>query len=219
LGVARAIGVLGALEVELGELLIGLVKEPGKWLGLSDRRAVRHAAVESLGTLRHRDSVGVLLELVSAGRDQELVLEAVKALGLIGSPLCVRGLLKAMIGHPPLALSAAGVVAEIGGEEAFQGLLGCLGHESDMVRSASVWALGIMGDRRAVSCLMRSAGDADPMLRRDIAWAIGKIGGSDARLALSEICSSDPDYSVRKEAARAIESGAVLGVFPENPSE
>ena len=204
LGVARVIGELR--NPELGEILLSLLREPGKWFGCSDRLAVRSAAVESLGALRYKGSVSILLELVSTARDQELVLEAVRALSMIGDPECVGGLLQAIIVHPPLALSAAGVVAEIGGEEAFQGLLGCLGHESDMVRSASVWALGLMRDQRAIKHLSRLACDTDSMLRSDAVWAIAKIGGPSARIALSEISSLDPDPYVRKEAARAIES-------------
>jgi HEAT repeat protein len=217
LGVARAIGELR--NPELGEMLISLLREPGKWFGRSDRLEIRHAAVQSLGALRYKGSAGILLELVSTARDQELVLEAVKALSMIGDPDCVDGLLKAMIGHPPLALSAAGVVAEIGGEEAFQGLLGCLGHESDMVRSASIWALGLMRDQRAIKHLARSAADADSMLRSDAVWAIAKIGGPAARIALSEISSSDPDPSVRKEAARARESETLPDSFNRNQTD
>jgi len=206
LGVVRAIGALECTDAT--DLLIGLIDEPGRWFTHADRDAVRFAAVESLGLTRDPRGIDALLGLLKPGGDPLLELEAVKALGLIGSPSSVRPLLRAMTAYPPVALSAAGVVARIGGEEAFRGLLAGLRHEVEMVRSASIWALGELGDERALGPLMECMLQADPLLRSDIVWAVGRIGGHDAMLALEGIQATDPDPIVRREAARALRPDA-----------
>ncbi len=209
LGATRAIGALRLSDAV--DLLIGLVDEPGKWFGRTERAAIRLAAVESLGLLAKGKAIDVLLDLLETSQDDELNSEAVRALGRIKSPLCVRRLLDAMKANPPIALSAAGALAQIGGETAFRGLVAGLVHDDEMVRSASVWALGEMGDERAVGPLIKLGGQADPLIRRDIAWTLGRIGGIQARLALGAAVQKDPDLGVRREASRAIRAGAVLG--------
>jgi HEAT repeat protein len=209
LGIARAIGILSLTEA--AQLLVSLVDEPGKWFAQSERVAIRLAAVESLGLVASERGINVLLDTLESTHDEQLAAEVIKALGMIKSPRITGRLLQAMNEHPPLALSAAGALAQIGGEEAFQGLIAGLRHEDEMVRSASVWALGELGDPRAVGTLVEMAINSDAFLRRDIAWSLGRIGGMSARLALGAACQRDPDPGVRREAARAIRSGAVLG--------
>jgi len=215
LGVARAVGILGSTEAV--HLLAALVDEPGKWFCHADRDAIRVAAIESLGRLGDSRGTGVLLDLISSTRDAEMQMGAVRALGQIGAQSSVPPLIERMRADPRIALSAAGALAQIGGEEAFEGLMAGLKDDDEMIRSASVWALGKMGDSRAVDALMDLARSADLLLRRDIAWALGQIGGMPARLALGRLCQRDPDHAVRREAARAIRSGAVLGKCRSDP--
>ena len=215
LGVIQAVG---RLQYKDGvDLLVSLVEEPGKWFSREDRARIRLASVECLGLIADNRGVGVLLDIVFDSHDFELRLEAIRSLGRIGSLRCVSPLIEAMISHPPLALSAAGALAQIGGKEAFRGLVASLKHEDEMVRSASVWALGTLGDDRAVEPLLELTGEADALLRQDIAWALGQIGGLPARIALGVLCQRDPDFSVRREAARAIQSGAVTGGVGREP--
>jgi HEAT repeat protein len=211
LGIVRAIGILELKGSQ--EILLRLADEPGKWFSHTDRAAIRNAAVESLGFAGDESVVTPLIELIGFASDPEFEMEIVRALGRIGSESSVRPLVDLMLEKPEIALSAAGALVEIGGEEAFQGLMETLRSKNDMVRSASIWALGKMRDERGVIGLMTFSEINDPMTRRDIAWALGQIGGFHARLALGAIAQADDDLSVRREACRAIQSGAVLGML------
>jgi len=210
LGIAHAIGILEIKDA--AGILVSLVDEPGKWFSHSERLEIKLAAVESLGIVKSERGVNVLLDTLEKSHDEQLSAEVIKSLGMIGSRKIVPRLLEAMNEHPPLALSAAGALAQIGGDQAFQGLLAGLKHEDEMIKSASVWALGELGDSRAVGALIELGSNADPFLRRDIAWSLGRIGGLAARLALGAVCQKDPDFGVRHEAAKAIKAGAVLGL-------
>jgi HEAT repeat protein len=210
LGVAMAAGVL-----ECGNtagLMIALVEEPGKWFNHAERAAIRLEAIRSLGKLKDPSAVDVLVDFIRPGSDEELPMAAVQAIARIGSPACINPLLQKMNDYPPIALSAAGAIAEIGGNDALRGLIAGLRHEDELVRSASAWALGRMGDERAIEPLLKAIRESDEFLRTDIAWALGQIGGIRARLLLGALCQNDADFSVRREAARAIRAGAVLGL-------
>jgi HEAT repeat protein len=210
LGAARAIGELEC--VEAGDLLINLVQEPGEWFGHEDRRAIRIASVMSLGQLKYRPAIEPLLELLDKGHDTDLQLEIIKTLGSIGCEESIGPLVRAVRSRSWMALSAAGALAQIGGESAFQALMSFLQYEEEIPRSAAVWALGEMGDERAIVPLMVLMGVADPLLRCDIAWAIGRIGGPFALTALSEILKSEADKVVRAEAEKSVKCAA------ENPA-
>lgn len=207
LGVARAVGRIKCRSA--ADIVIALIGEPGKWFGHADRTAIRMAAVESLGKLGESSGVEILIELIGSTRDAEMQLQAVRALGEIGSPTSIIPLIAHMKTTPQIALSAAGALVQIGGEEAFMGLIAGLADDEEMVQSACVWALGKMGDTRAVGPLVKLAIRSEAFLRRDIAWALGEIGGLKSRAALGELCCMDLDIGVRREASRAIKSGAV----------
>lgn len=214
LGIVRAIGILELDGTQ--DLLLQLVDEPGKWFSHDDRAAIRNAAVESIGIVGDEDAVEPLLDLIGSTQESELEMEVVRAIGRIGSESAIRPLTGLMRDRAEIALSAAGVLVEIGGEEAFQCLLDALTSDSEILRSASIWALGKMRDERAVTNLMTFTEINDPMTRRDIAWALGQIGGFHARLALGAIALADHDITVRREALKAIRAGTVLGRYRED---
>ena len=56
-------------------------------------------------------------------------------------------------------------------------------------------ALGNLGDREAVPPLARTLSEGEPLVRGHAAWALGRIGGRDARKALTAAlqAESDPD--------------------------
>jgi len=217
LGVARAIGIIGCRSA--ADVVMTLIEEPGKWFGHADRTAIRMTAIESVGMLRDPSGVGILMDLIGSTRDAEMQLQAVRALGEIGSPASTIPLIAHMKTTPQIALSAAGALVQIGGEEAFMGLIAGLSDDEEMVQSACVWALGKMGDQRAVGPLVKLAILSEAFLRRDIAWALGEIGGLKSRAALGELCRMDPDIGVRREASRAIKSGAVTRRHPLDAGE
>ncbi|MFH1677079.1 MAG: HEAT repeat domain-containing protein, partial [bacterium] len=91
-----------------------------------------------------------------------------------------------------------------------------LKHEDEMVVSASIWALGEMGDTRAVEPLFDIGERADQLMRSDIVWALGRIGGSQAQDALEKISLFDSDSGIRREAEKLVESG--IGTGEKEPS-
>ncbi len=215
LGVAQAVGILECRDAL--DLKLALAEEPGKWFSHEERAAVRLAAVRSLGVLREPSAVGILFDLIAPGGDTELPMEVVQSIARIGSADSITPLIEKMNDNPPIALSAAGAIAEIGGEEAFTGLVDGLKHEDEYIRSASIWALGKMGDERAIDSLLTIMRECDAFLRADIAWSLGQIGGIRARQLLEALCQNDADLGVRREAAKAILQGAVLGQGSEQP--
>jgi HEAT repeat protein len=57
------------------------------------------------------------------------------------------------------------------------GLIGALGDAVAAVRKQAAWALGALGDSRAVQALMKTLKDSDAGVRKQAAWALGAIGG------------------------------------------
>lgn len=209
LGAATAAGLLG--NCALTAILTGLVDEPGKWFSHEDRDAIQLAAVQSLGLLRDPAAIDSLLFIIDHPRNSEIAMQAILAVGNIGSPDSAISLLDRMFANPPIALSAAGALVQIGGEDVFMGFLKGIRHDDEIIVSASVWALGKLGDTRAIIPLTSLIRDSDPFLRRDIAWSLGQIGGVNARLILCALMRNDTDHGVRCEAAKTVKNGAVLG--------
>ncbi len=73
-------------------------------------------------------------------------------------------------------------------------------------RNAAV-ALGNSHDARAVPPLVRSLeSERSALVRAHAAWALGNLGGEAARAALERAKATDPDRTVRDEAARALDA-------------
>lgn len=60
-------------------------------------------------------------------------------------------------------------------------------------------ALGNWGSPAAVPALVRALGDGEPLVRGHAAWALGRVGGREARDALSARLEVELDSSVRAE--------------------
>jgi HEAT repeat protein len=56
-------------------------------------------------------------------------------------------------------------------------LIGALSDSAAGVRKQAAWALGAIGDGRAVNALTKSLKDTDAGVRKQAAWALGAIGG------------------------------------------
>jgi hypothetical protein len=63
----------------------------------------------------------------------------------------------------------------IRGRESVDGLVNALSDASPDVRSQAAWALGMIGDSRAVEPLSRALKDEDAEVREQAAWALGLI--------------------------------------------
>ena len=82
-----------------------------------------------------------------------------------------------------------------------------------LLRNAAV-ALGNCGTADDIPALTAALSDGEPLVRGHAAWALGRIGGTDARRALTEAGGSEPDEAVREEigmALDAIDRGAGRG--------
>jgi HEAT repeat protein len=95
------------------------------------------------------------------------------------------------------ALTAAGA-------EAVEPLIDALSRNEVEARSNAAWALGAIGDRRAVLPLTETLQrDADETTREQAAWALGAIGDGGAVDGLSAALS-DASGEVREQAAWAL---------------
>ena len=73
-----------------------------------------------------------------------------------------------------------------------------------LLRNAAV-ALGNRGDAADIPALTAALSDGEPLVRGHAAWALGRIGGPDARRALSEARDAEADEAVREEIGMAID--------------
>ncbi|HET9112077.1 MAG TPA: HEAT repeat domain-containing protein, partial [Ktedonobacterales bacterium] len=67
-------------------------------------------------------------------------------------------------------------------------------------------ALGNIGDPAAIPALIEALADAEPLVRGHAAWALGRLGGPEARDALTHTLAHDVEPSVRAEAQYALET-------------
>ena len=72
------------------------------------------------------------------------------------------------------------------------------GKRAGFLRNVAV-ALGNWGSPAAVPALVRALGDGEPLVRGHAAWALGRVGGSEARDALTARLEVELDSSVRAE--------------------
>jgi HEAT repeat protein len=95
------------------------------------------------------------------------------------------------------ALTAAGA-------DAVEPLIGALARNATEARASAAWALGAIGDRRAVLPLTETLRrDADETTREQAAWALGAIGDESAVEGLSAALS-DASGEVQEQAAWAL---------------
>jgi HEAT repeat protein len=89
------------------------------------------------------------------------------------------------------------------GSFAVKFLIERLKDEDSYVRKRVAWALGEIGDTRAMDALIKALKDEDSDIRENVAWALGKIGDSRAVDALIEALRDEDKY-VRSSVAEAL---------------
>ena len=89
------------------------------------------------------------------------------------------------------------------GTPAFDPLTKALAGPAWIARGNAAWALGALGNRRAVPLLSRSLADTEANVRKRSAWALGALNASEAVPALVEALK-DTDAGVREQAAWAL---------------
>jgi HEAT repeat protein len=78
-------------------------------------------------------------------------------------------------------------------------------------RAAAAWALGEIGDKRAIPELLKVVGDFNNATetRHAAAISLGKLGDASTRLAMRELAKDYPEVSTRQTLIRS--SAAVSG--------
>jgi HEAT repeat protein len=89
------------------------------------------------------------------------------------------------------------------GTPAYEPLTKALSGTAWIARTNAAWALGALGNRRAVPLLSRTLADTEPSVRKRSAWSLGALDASEAVPALVEALK-DTDAGVREQAAWAL---------------
>jgi HEAT repeat protein len=89
------------------------------------------------------------------------------------------------------------------GTPAYDALTKALAGTGWIARTNAAWALGALGNRRAVPLLSRTLADTEANVRKRSAWALGALDASEAVPALVEALK-DSDAGVREQAAWAL---------------
>ena len=114
-----------------------------------------------------RIGVGVVDRLIGqlASEDLEIRQAVVMALGRIGDVRSVPVLVEALERHPEMMVYTAGALAKIGDRQAFEPLLGFLGHPDPAVRIAIIGALNSIGHPQMPAAIARRLADPDALVR------------------------------------------------------
>lgn len=167
----------------------------------NDADPVRRArAAEAIGEFMDPNGVRYLGDALRDS-DARVREAAVRGLGRINSPASIPFIVQAFADADPRVRDAA--VAQVLYVNFFrehEALMGLLADDSPQVRRRAALALGtfrVAEAAPALAGLLR--GDADPMVRQAAAWALGRIGGSDARAALTAQ-REDEDVSLVRDA-------------------
>jgi len=198
----------------------GLIKALSDYL-TNDR--VRQAAADALGQIGDARAVAPLIAALG-DRSGDVRATAAGALAKIGTP-AVPPLIALLGGRGGLGYIAADALAKIG-TPAVEPLIAALKHsehgEYD-VRKDLAWALGKIGDARAVAPLIAALKDRYDSVRDAALAALVQIGTSSVQPLTAAL--RDTDRSVRERAARALatigwqpgqnETGAIFWVLRE----
>ncbi len=196
---SRDPGVFEASAAALGNL--GTAQAvPVLISALSRNRPRSYAAAWALGEIGDNEAIPVLVDALRVD-DQALRKEAVRALVKIG-PVAegtVAGLLNS--GDSATERAAIRVIGELRGKNSVPLLTGIGGDNRD----AAVWALGRIGDKRALDTLLGALADERWEVRREAAEALGRLEDIRAAEALN-IALFDSETVVREWAARSLET-------------
>ena len=199
-GVAFAAAGLGMLaDDEAVDILLALLDPQRR-----DTR-VMHAAIRALAETGHPKAERALLRLIQIqGIDQDVVLESIKTLGVVGGEESAAVLLD-LLSHPLPAMRAVATrsLAQLDPEN-FVIVLSSLDEDKDWrVRSALAETLGLLNSDRVLPRLTAMLGDADLRVVPSVLSTFVKLKAVNATKVLLDNLKS-PDLVVRMTAARLI---------------
>ncbi len=162
-------------------------------------QGVREAAVKALGDTCCESAVEYLLKVLRTEENPYTRRSAVEELGELGFETAVDGLLEALDDRE-VARDVPKALAKIGGDKAYKGILKSLENEQQDVRSNAVWALGYLGDTRAIPLLIKLLGRREH--KSDATRALGEMGPEAIEPLIEQLDSEDKN--VREAASGAL---------------
>lgn len=178
--------VLGWMEGE------GVERALAKTLGEATARA---EVVEALVRSGSR-ATKILIEQLDS-EDRQIRESVIVALGRIGDVRAVPALVKALTDDPELLILVARSLGKIGDDQAFESLLGFIGHPDASVRQAIVSSINSIGSDRMREKAPQLLKDSDALVRESAVKIAGYFGYPECTEPLLGLCN-DPDEGVRK---------------------
>jgi len=170
----------------------GALGELGK--ACQDENAwIRENSIKALGNMRGSARASSLAINALTDTQPQVRYYAAESIGLISRPAWSKGLDGLWNRFQNLLMTPSEVEA----------LIDALQDPDNNVRCMSAWALGEIGDRRAIPALEEAGDCKEPLLKEEIALALGKIGHPDA-LAWLRTGSRDNCFVVRDAALWAV---------------
>ncbi len=146
----------------------------------SKDHSVRRAAADALGSMRARDSVRPLIQLL-LDKNAAVREAAAFALGMMTDPRAVEPLLGALSDKDDeVRSSAAFALGMIGERRAIRALSNALDDSSIAVRSSALVGLGLMHDIEGMEEFISMLDDPSVDVRYDAVWSIGQIDDPEA---------------------------------------
>ena len=159
--------------------------------------SVRGKVVEYL--VRHGARVVDLLIEQLAAEDLDTREAAVVGLGRIGDRRATAPLVRVLGADPALTVVTAGALARIGDADAFEALIGMVGHPDPAVRQAVIAALNSIGHPQMAGRVGRLLRDERAHVRESAVRIAGYFGYPECADDLLECCR-DPEPAVQRAA-------------------
>ena len=159
----------------------------------------RHTVIDALVNSGQK-VVDLLFDQLNG--DTDIRQSAVLALGRIGGPKVVKALIP-LLPDDDLAMICCGALAKIGDKEAFEPLLGLLGHPNPSIRRAAIAALNSIGHPEMPRRLNKLLANPEPLIRESAARIAGYFGYPDLKATIQNLCS-DVDMNVRIAAIESL---------------
>ena len=187
-------------DAESIAVVLGWLKGDGIDAALADLLR-REALRERLGEILWRRGPQALDAIVNALRAGDAGTRQVcaVALGRIGSDRALVDLVRLLAAEPEVAIAAAGALAAIGDQRAFEPLLAHLGSPHAMLRQAVVSALNSIGHRDMEWAVGSRLADPDARVRESAARIAGYFGYRSALAPLLAL-ADDENEAVRRAA-------------------